>query len=146
MREFTIEDNGLAEVDNADDGTGLNAEDDAVLAALTTYKHYILPTGKMPESVTMPGLENVPYDPDSEYAKHTKNKKETWFTKFTISYPTTPIISSKYVGVRGVYLDLIPRPELMNNKPNTFGAKYATVYFPTAIIDSYKQLIEKGGI
>mmetsp|Transcript_7924 Transcript_7924/g.17029 ORF Transcript_7924/g.17029 Transcript_7924/m.17029 type:complete len:274 (-) Transcript_7924:81-902(-) len=124
---------------------GLNLEDNRVLVALTGYEHYITASGDLPGALSWDNLQNVSYNPNSEYSKRTQSKKETYYSKFKIEYPLQPAVTSKYVSVSASYIDLIARPELINDAPNNYCKDYVTVYIPSLVIGVYKTFVESKG-
>mmetsp|Transcript_2713 Transcript_2713/g.7237 ORF Transcript_2713/g.7237 Transcript_2713/m.7237 type:complete len:299 (-) Transcript_2713:15011-15907(-) len=124
---------------------GLNLEDNRLLVELTNYKHYITSAGELPGKLSWENLQNVSYNPNSEYSKRTQSKKETYYSKFRIEYPLQPVITSKYVAVAGSYIDLMARAELINDAPNNYCKDYVSVYIPSAVMKVYKDFIEVKG-
>jgi len=60
LTEFNLQEANITEqVDNGADGTGLNAEDDTVLAELTKYNDAIEPDGIFPGDVVLGNLDSV---------------------------------------------------------------------------------------
>lgn len=123
----------------------INTDDETVLNHLSVWKYTIDVTGKLPGEFKMGDLENVPYNPDSEFAKRMANKKETYYTKLQMTYPIGSGVTSKYVGVRAAIIDLLPRPLTYGDKRNTYGAEYVAVYFPEDVLQSILTLVNKGG-
>lgn len=146
LDEFTLEDTQRSKVDNDAGGTGLIYEDDLVVGELIKYKYSIKPSGEFPGTISMDTLQNVPYDADTEFAKRTKTKKETYFAKFHFEYKIgTNVYRSKYVGVQCAYLDMIARPETYNGSPNGFAKEYVAIYMSSKVVNQYKTLIESAG-
>ena len=122
-----------------------NTEDDAVLSRRLKYEYAIDLSGKIPGVLKMQSLQNVPYDPTSEYAKRSQSKKETYFAKFEVMYPFDTHISSKYVSLKGAYIDLLTRPEMIGNRVNTYASEYVAVFIAMSVIEMYQRVIETTG-
>ena len=74
--------------------------------------------------------------------RHTSRR---YFAKFEVMYPFDTHISSKYVYLKGAYIDLLTRPEMIGNRVNTYASEYVAVFIAMPVIEMYQRVIETTG-